>query len=212
MKTILCYGDSITWGYIPGNLGRYPLNLRWPSVLQNELGREYHVVAEGLTGRYTVHEEPFRTGRNGATLLQPILETHAPIDLLIIFLGTNDVLHHAELTAFDAARGVEILGKIALASETGPSNEAPKIMIISPPRIRALSEELSLLCRGHPSNSEEFNRFFREMADTRNFFFLDASEIVEPSTIDGVHLDEEAHALLGKVVATQVISIFNAKK
>jgi len=211
VKTILCYGDSITWGYIPGNLGRYSLNLRWPSVLQNELGGEYHVVAEGLTGRYTVHEDAFRVGRNGAALLQPILETHAPIDLLIIFLGTNDILHHAELTALDAARGVEMLGKIALASETGPSDEAPEIMIISPPRIRALSEELLLLCRGDPSKSEEFARFFKEIAVTRNFYFLDASEIVEPSTIDGVHLDEKAHALLGKAVATQVIRIVKAE-
>ncbi len=211
MKTILCYGDSITWGYIPGNSGRYPLSQRWPSVLQNELGREYHVVAEGLTGRYTVHEDAFRVGRNGAALLQPILETHSPIDLLIIFLGTNDVLHHAELSALDAARGVEILGKIALASEMGPSGEAPGIMIISPPRIRALSEELSLLCRGDPSKSEEFSTYFKEIAVKRNLFFLDAAEIVEPSTVDGVHLDEKAHALLGKAVAIEVISIFKAE-
>lgn len=210
MINILCYGDSITWGYIPGNLGRYPLNLRWPSVLQKQLGREYHVVAEGLTGRYTVHEDAFRAGRNGATLLQPILETHAPLDLLIIFLGTNDVLHHGELSALDAARGVEILAQVALASETGPAGEPPQIMIVSPPRIRALSRELELLCHGDISRSEDFARYFQEIAVKRNFFCLDAAKIVEPSPVDGVHLDDKAHALLGKAIATEVIRIFNA--
>jgi lysophospholipase L1-like esterase len=86
-------------------------------VLQNKPGRKYHVVAEGLTGRCTVHGDAIRVGRNGAALLQRILETHSSIDLLIIFLGTNDALHHAELTALEAVRGVEILGRIVMASE-----------------------------------------------------------------------------------------------
>ena len=188
VKTVLCYGDSITWGYIPGNLGRYPLDKRWPSVLQKELGNQFHVVAEGLRGRYTVHDQPFRAGRNGAALLQPILETHSPIDLLIIRLGTNDVLHRADLTAFDAARGVEILARIALASETGPADGAPRVMLIAPPRIRALPDELRELCRGNPSESGHFSRHFREIAARRQLYFLDAAEVAEPGSGDGVHL------------------------
>lgn len=208
MTTILCYGDSITWGYIPGNLGRYALEKRWPTVLQEEIGKEFHVVAEGLCGRYTVHDEPYRVGRNGAALLQPILETHSPVDLLIILLGTNDVLHHAGLSAFDAARGAEVLAKIALASETGPSAAAPKVMIISPPRIRTLSSELLELCHGDPSGSENFSRVFRRLAEARKLFFLDAAAVVEPSRVDGVHLDESGLSALGKAVAGEVLTIF----
>lgn len=209
MKTILCYGDSITWGYIPGNLGRYPFDKRWPSVLQKQIGNQFHVMAEGLRGRYTVHDEPFRVGRNGASLLQPILETHSPVNLLIIFLGTNDVLHHCDLTAFDAARGVEVLVKIAQSSETGPSEAPPKVMVISPPRITSLSKELAELCHGEPSESENFSKFFREMTKRRNLFFLDAAEIIKPSAVDGVHLDEDEHAVLGKAIAEEVLGIFN---
>jgi len=211
VKTILCYGDSITWGYVPGNLGRYALDRRWPSVLQSEIGYEFHVVAEGLRGRYTVHDEPYRAGRNGASLLQPMLETHSPVDLLIIFLGTNDVLHHAGVSAFDAARGVEVLARIALASETGPSEAAPRVMIISPPRIRTLSNELLELCHGDPSESENFSRYFLQVAEARRLCFLDAAEMVEPSSVDGVHLDEAGHAVLGKAVAREVLKIFGEK-
>jgi len=177
-------------------------------VLQGELGHKFHVIAEGLRGRYTVHDEPFRPGRSGAALLEPILETHSPVDLLIIFLGTNDVLHHGDMTAYDAARGVEVLARLALASETGPANQAPKVLVISPPRIRALSRELAELCHGDPARSAGFSRHYREMADARKLHFLDAAEIVEPSSVDGVHLDETGHALLGRAVAGMVLRIF----
>ncbi|GAA4649722.1 SGNH/GDSL hydrolase family protein [Kistimonas scapharcae] len=208
MKTILCYGDSITWGYIPGTAARYPLQLRWPSVLQATLGTDYHVIAEGLTGRYTVHEDPFRVGRNGAALLQPILETHAPIDLLILFLGTNDVLHNPELTAYDAAQGVACLTHIAQRSQTGPAGAAPKIMIISPPRIHTLSHELLQQCHGDITQSESFDKHFRAVATQHQCAFLDAAACVEPSPLDGVHLDEHAQAALGSAIANRVGSIF----
>ena len=105
MKTILCYGDSNTWGYIPGNLGRYSRGQCWAGVMQAIIG-EFCVIEEGLCGRYTVHDEPYRQGRSGASLLQSILESHKPVDLLMLFLGTNDILHFKELGAFDVARGV----------------------------------------------------------------------------------------------------------
>ncbi|WP_211826067.1 SGNH/GDSL hydrolase family protein [Kistimonas asteriae] len=207
MKTILCYGDSITWGYIPGTAARYPLHQRWPSVLQATLGHDYHVIAEGLTGRYTMHEDPFRVGRNGAELLQPIMETHSPIDLLILFLGTNDVLHHQELTAYDAAQGVAFLTRSAQCSPTGPAGAAPKVMIISPPRIHALSHELLQQCHGDISQSESFGKHFRAVATQHHCLFLDAAEIVEPSPLDGVHLDEHALATLGVAIANKVRSV-----
>ncbi|TIN35521.1 MAG: arylesterase, partial [Mesorhizobium sp.] len=53
MKTILCYGDSLTWGYDAGSLGRLALEDRWPSVLKTALGDGIEVIAEGLNGRTT---------------------------------------------------------------------------------------------------------------------------------------------------------------
>lgn len=91
-RTLVCFGDSNTWGYVPGSGGeRFPREQRWPVVLQRELGDEWEVIAEGLSGRTATVERPDSEGRNGLPYLLPCLLSHAPVDLVVIFLGTNDV-------------------------------------------------------------------------------------------------------------------------
>lgn len=58
MKSILCFGDSNTWGWNPGNASRYSLDQRWPGLLMKELGPDYYVIEEGLSGRTTVCDDP----------------------------------------------------------------------------------------------------------------------------------------------------------
>lgn len=98
MKNIVCFGDSNTYGRDPVTKGRLDKKTRWPGVLQNILGEEYDVIEEGLNGRTTVWNDPVRGGpkRNGSLYLLPCLESHAPINLLVIMLGTNDLdgLHY----------------------------------------------------------------------------------------------------------------------
>ena len=92
MKTVVCFGDSNTWGYIPGSEGeRFPREVRWPTQLQRLLGDEWEVIAEGLNGRTATIERPDSEGRNGLPYLLPCLHSHAPVDVVVIFLGTNDV-------------------------------------------------------------------------------------------------------------------------
>lgn len=179
--------------------------------MQKDLGSGYEIITEGLRGRYTVHDEPYRPGRNGAALLQPILESHSPVDLLIIFLGTNDVLHYPALTSADAARGMEVLIKIAQASETGPDDTSPKILIISPPLIGTLSAELQQLCHGDPAHSAKFAESFQKVAEQRGVYFLDSAGVCAPSTIDGVHLDEDGHRRLGQAVGKVVIRMLKSE-
>jgi len=84
-------------------------------------------------------------------------------------------------------------------------------MVISPPRTGTLSRDLAELCHGDPARSAGFSRHYRELADTRKLFFLDAAEIVEPSSVDGAHLDESGHAVLGKAIAGEVLKIFQSQ-
>ena len=95
MKTIMCYGDSNTWGCIPlagpQPPRRYGPAQRWPGVLRRELGDGYWIVEEGLNGRTTVWDDPLEPFRSGKELLAPCLMTHEPIDLVIVMLGTNDL-------------------------------------------------------------------------------------------------------------------------
>ncbi|PIX76714.1 MAG: arylesterase, partial [bacterium (Candidatus Ratteibacteria) CG_4_10_14_3_um_filter_41_18] len=87
----LCYGDSNTWGYIPATAKRYAVGCRWPGVLQKLLGDSWEVIEEGVNSRTTVFDDPKHIGKNGKTYLVPCLETHNPIDIVILYLGTNDL-------------------------------------------------------------------------------------------------------------------------
>lgn len=206
-KTILCYGDSITWGYTPGSGERYPRDVRWPGRLGQRLGEGFEVIEEGLPGRYTVWDEPSRPGRNGAELLEPVLESHAPVDLVILMLGSNDVLHFPEHTAYDAARGVEVLVKGALASECGPASGPPEVLVVSPPLIEQLSDALRLKCHGNEGQSTDFARFFREVCERHGVQFFDAAPVCEPGA-DGVHPDARGHASLAEALGDRLDSLF----
>ena len=96
MKNVLCFGDSNTWGFMPESISlpcpeRHPHDVRWTGVLARELGGGYRVIEEGQNGRTTVHDDPFALARNGKTVLPAILESHKPLDLVVLMLGTNDL-------------------------------------------------------------------------------------------------------------------------
>jgi lysophospholipase L1-like esterase len=109
MTTILCYGDSNTWGYTPGTGKRYERHERWTGVLQQSLGNSAIVIEEGLNGRTTVLDDPTKPFRNGKDYLIPCLDSHAPLDLVILMLGTNDLKHRFGMSALDIGRNVATL-------------------------------------------------------------------------------------------------------
>ncbi|MGH8474639.1 MAG: SGNH/GDSL hydrolase family protein [Methylococcales bacterium] len=207
MKTILCFGDSNTWGYVPGSAQRHAHAKRWTGCLQAALGSAYQVVDEGLNGRTTVWDEPFREGRNGSRLLMPLLESHAPVDLLILFLGTNDLKHFYSATAFDSARGLRSLIAIARSSLSGPQGGAPGMLVIAPPRMVQLSTLMLEQFQGAREKSLHFAAAFADAARLENCCFLDSSQVIESSPVDGIHFDEAAHRNLGLAIAERVREI-----
>lgn len=207
MKSVLCYGDSNTWGYVPGSGERFASGTRWPGVLQTRLGADWRVIEEGLNGRTTVWDEPFRPGRNGKTMLGPLLESHTPLDLLILFLGTNDLKHYYTSYAADVARGIGALIDVARASTAGTRGGAPELLLVAPPHITTLSAELGLQFRGAEQKSLEFGACYRALAAERGCKLIDAAEHVTPSRADGVHLDAEGHARLAACIADRITGL-----
>jgi lysophospholipase L1-like esterase len=205
MKSILCYGDSNTWGAIPGNhRERYPRGLRWPGALQKILGENYLVFEEGLSGRTTVLEDPFEEGRSGKTFLLPCLRTHRPVDLVILMLGTNDLKARFSFTAYDIARGAGMLAGLARTSGAGPHNHAPLVLLIAPPPLGILSvyaEEFE----GGTEKSQELSEYFRDRAREAGCEFLDAGAVIRSSPLDGIHFDQEEHAKLARAIAGLVV-------
>jgi len=209
MKTILCYGDSNTWGYNPDGSGRYPKHMRWTTVLQKELGESFDVISEGLNGRTTVWDDPVRGDyRNGKKYLLPCLHTHKPIDLVILFLGSNDLKPRYNVTSMEIAQSVEMLVDIVKKSETGPNMTSPEILVIIPPPI-LIPEEVKQMDYLLPEyekavdKSRQFPQAFTSVLNGKCHLF-DSSKYIKTSEIDGMHLDPESHAILGKELAKYI--------
>lgn len=213
MRNILCYGDSNTWGCKPitqfGVYERYDPDVRWPGVLQSILGTDYKIIEEGLNGRTTVFDDPIMGAhRNGKTYLAPCLETHMPLDLVIIMLGTNDMKPRFVGTAFDVACGAGALLSMVTNPVGGWIGDIPKTLLIAPPPIGQLTTLSGILEGGH----ERSNKLAGEMeriADMLGSPFLNAGQHIQSSPADGVHLETEDHLILGQVVAAKAQEILN---
>ena len=207
MKTILCYGDSLTWGYDPATGKRIGHDKRWPGVLRNDLGDSYFVIEEGLNGRTTAWDDPLQGSyKNGMAYLIPCLASHKPVDLVILFLGTNDLKTRFSLSAAEIAHSIRVLVDLILKSGTGPNENAPLLLLIAPPLITELSNFTDEFESGK-SKSLILSKYYMQVAEECNIAFLDASKVVVPSDLDGIHLDVYEHVKLGHVIAGKVKKI-----
>ena len=138
-KSILCYGDSLTWGWIPVTEGaptlRYPYADRWTGVMAASLGTGYHIIEEGLSARTTSLDDPNDPRLNGSAYLPAALASHLPLDLVIVMLGTNDTKTYFRRTPFEIANGMaKLVGQIyGSAGGVGADYPAPKILVVAPP-------------------------------------------------------------------------------
>ncbi len=207
MKTILCYGDSNTWGYNPATSNRFSRDERWTRVLMRELGDGYEVIEEGLNGRTTVWDDPIEGYKNGKEQLIPCLETHKPLDLVIIMLGTNDLKVRFSVSAFDIANSAGKLIEIIRKSETGPGDIAPEVLLMAPPPVSKLTDFAEMF-EGAEAKSRGFSKHYRRVAEEYGCNFLDTSEVIVSSDLDGIHFEVGDHQKLGKAVAAAVREIF----
>lgn len=204
-RRVLCFGDSNTHGTPPmadlGSLARFDAETRWPCVMGRQLGTDWIVIEEGQPGRTSVHDDPVAgEHKNGLRVLPALLETHRPIDLVVIMLGTNDLKTRVAVTPFDIAESVERLGQLVRASDAGPDGAAPEVMLISPAPILE-SGILAETFQGGAAKSELLASRMRKVARNRDWLFLDAARHVAVDPVEGVHLTAEAHGALGSAVA-----------
>ena len=198
MPTVLCYGDSNTWGYDPATGLRFARDVRWPGRLQAALGADWYVVEEGLNGRTTTRESPHAEGRNGLDYLPPCLDSHAPLDVVLIFLGTNDLADRYSMTATDIAAGAARLARIVARSEAGVGGGPPTPILLYPPPVgeTTWSEDWS----GAPAKSAVLADRFRAAAAENGVELIDLGETTRYSAIDGIHLGADGHAAVAKQV------------
>ena len=210
MKRILCYGDSNMWGHVPAKGTRYPEDTRWPCVMGTLLGPEYTVLEDSISGRTTLFEDPFAPCRCGRENLGYALLANAPIDLLILALGTNDLKYtNAAGTARGLARMIELIRNAdAVYSSYSPIFSTPQmpILLVAPPlideRIAVLRPEHTLA--GAAAESRALPGLLAQLAREKGTAFIDLSVLAQPSIADCLHLTAEGHRTVGRAMAEKV--------
>lgn len=205
MKTVLCFGDSNTYGTVPmtrlDHDERFDMDTRWPRVMAAGLGGGWHLVEEGHPGRTTVHDDPIEgIHRNGARILPAILDSHRPVDLLILMLGTNDHKQRFGLGTQDIAMGAGRLVTMAQAS-----GRVDKILLVCPPKCLERGV-LAQVFAGAEARSEGLAAEMAREAASKGVAFFDAGTVIDSDPLDGVHFSAAGHRALGRAMAEQVAS------
>jgi lysophospholipase L1-like esterase len=207
---VLCFGDSNTRGYVPGSLGkkRYPPDIRWTGVLQSRLGDDYEVIEEGLDARTTAFEDPRPDfpNRNGAQLLRIVLDSHKPLEWVILMLGTTDTKEFYNLSPKDITNGLEKNIKLIKSYNFGENSSSPKILIVTPPVVDEKTVFASHLFKGATEKGMELIMLYKNLSMEYSCSFLDASKILKIDETEGVHLSRESHQRLGELTAEVIKS------
>lgn len=205
MKTILCFGDSNTYGYIPGSGKRYDTQTRWPRVLAGLLGDGYDVIEEGLSGRTTAFRDLIEPGRCGLDTILPCAMSHEPLDLIILMLGTNDTKSRFHVTAQEIGYGMEEL-IMKIGGYYHYREGMPQILLVSPVPLGDMSDAVEFN-EASRQKSLLLADIYRQIADAFHCHFLDAGAVTGELGCDGIHLTPRGHAALAQAVAEKIRSI-----
>ncbi len=208
VTTILCYGDSNTYGFNPQDGLRYPKNVRWTGRLQQLLGEEYLVIEEGCNGRTTIFEDEQEEWKAGLHYLKPCLNSHKPVDIVILMLGTNDLKSCFHASAREIAEGAECLIKEIYQFGSEKQEFCPQVILIAPPLV---GENIcnTAFCDTFDetavARSKEFKTYYKEVAERQNCIFINGAEHIKSSELDCLHLMPEEHKKLAEVLYDCII-------
>ncbi len=208
MISVLCYGDSNTYGYNPVNGMRYSEDIRWTGRLQKLFGDEYRIIEEGCNGRTTVFDDPIEGWKNGLGYLKPCLNTHKPVDFVIMMLGSNDLKEVFHATPEEIANGAGTLVQVIQEFTQIKQGFVPKIILVSPPEIGEgirRSAFYGSFYENAINRSKDFPKWYRKVADRYGCIFFDAARYIEPSREDSLHLTPEAHKKLAEELCRVVM-------
>jgi lysophospholipase L1-like esterase len=206
MKSVLAYGDSLTWGYDPTGPGRHARGNRWPVVLGEALGAGVEVIAEGLNGRTTAFDDHLgEADRNGARVLPMLLTSHKPLDLVVIMLGTNDLKPAVCGSAIGARQGMSRLVSIVRHHDWSLGARIPGVLIVAPPPFRQTdNSEFAEMFAGGVEESLKLAPNYAALADELACGFYDTSGIARTTPLDGIHLDAANTRAVGAALASVV--------
>jgi lysophospholipase L1-like esterase len=208
MEQVLIYADSLTWGIIPNTRKRLPFESRWPGVFENVLlraGKEIRTIENCLNGRRTAWSDPFKAGRDGAEGLAQVIEMNAPLKLVILMLGSNDFQCTHNNNSWLSAQGMSKLITIIRQSPIEPGMPIPEILIVAPPAITQPKSPIAEKFRDAKKRFKGLPEELAKVAAESSTHFFDAGMVTESSKVDGIHLDQPQHQILGNALAEFVM-------
>ena len=209
-QTILCYGDSNTYGYNPVDGMRYPERVRWPRLMAGMLGDAYRVIEEGCNGRtasVTPVDEPWKDGRIG---LEACLNSHKPIDLVIFMLGSNDLKTQFQATPESIAKAMGSVLQKTLEFLAEKQGYSPQVLLVAPPHVGDGIESSAFADRFDGTaagKSRQLAALYEAEAKAAGCEFWDSSQVAKASEIDSLHLMPEAHEAFAKAIAEKAKAI-----
>ncbi|MEI6850442.1 MAG: GDSL-type esterase/lipase family protein [Candidatus Saccharibacteria bacterium] len=205
MKRILIYGDSIPWGLVPcTKFERYEYDKRWPGILQSKLGNDYQIIEECLCARTIDSNDPRPgfEGRNGMDYLSPCLDSHYPIDVIILSLGLNELKSIYEWSPLQVAEKMSKMIKLIKNRKPNFHDSNAKIILLSQPFV-SNTGYWGELWIGSSEKSRELYGEYKEIAKQEGIDFIDLSEIT-PDKKDGVHINNTGHNIIAEIVSKYI--------
>jgi lysophospholipase L1-like esterase len=200
-SVVLCYGDSNTNGTKPDRSGRFAADERWTGLLQKQLGDNYYVIEEGLGGRTTdlEHYNPDKPSRNGLVYFKACIDSHMPLDIIIVMLGTNDLKTTYNRSAEDVAQALKQYPEYVDKYCTDRSLKRPKIVLVSPaymdenaPKFVESMPKAGVYDEISAQKSRQFSKPIERVAKETDCVFFDAATKTQTGE-DGCHLDKQSH-------------------
>ena len=207
-KTVLTFGDSNSYGTPPararGENRRFGPDIRWPAVMHSILAPDWTLIEQGLPGRTTCLPDPVMGPHmDGQIGLRIALESHGPIDLLVIMLGTNDLQTHHRSSVEQVVGGLASLLAIARSEPYQTRHGGFDILLICPPPVLEQGIYRDTLMGAHAKSVALAPRV-AALADHWGIPFLDAGAHISPSQTDGIHFDAEDHVILAEAIAAKI--------
>lgn len=197
IQSVLCFGDSNTWGYNPKDGSRYPSDIRWTGVLKRLMGPGFHVIEEGLNGRTTTINEIERPMRSGAEILPVLIESHRPLDFIILMLGTNDLKTHFNRSAAQIAEDLSYL--CTLIQEHPMLEERPPRLILAEPTGADISSNaLPEWFENTQEKWTELKMLLPRIAEKHQALYIPTHTIIQSNFSDSLHWSALQHELFAQ--------------
>ena len=210
MHQILVYADSLSWGIIPDTRSRLRFDQRWPGVVELKLQKDgvcVRVIEDCLNGRRTVWDDPYKPGRNGLEGLEQRMEINSPLSLVVVFLCTNDFQSMHALNAWQSSQGLGTIVRSIRRAPIEPGMPVPRILLVAPPTIQKAKGKIAPKFEGAEAKAIGLACAIEAVAEEFACHFFDAGSVTTTSRVDGVHLDEDQHLVLGEALAEKIKSI-----